>query len=54
MGVFDPETGKLEVVESRKMIVRGVVRAHQAGEDEEVLVSLGCEICIPETNTFPR
>ncbi|KAJ8064570.1 hypothetical protein OCU04_006899 [Sclerotinia nivalis] len=34
VGVYDPKTGKLEVVEARKMVVRGSVRAHQAPEAE--------------------
>jgi len=52
VGVFDPETGKLEIVEGRKMIVRGVVRAHQAGEDDEALVGLVGHDCIPEANSL--
>jgi DNA-directed RNA polymerase I subunit RPA49 len=35
VGVYDPETGKLEVMEARRMVVRGVVRAHQATADED-------------------
>jgi len=35
VGVYDPETGKMEVMEARKMVVRGVVRAHQATADDE-------------------
>lgn len=34
VGVYDPKTGKLEVMEARKMVVRGSVRAHQATEAE--------------------
>ncbi|KAG9232458.1 RNA polymerase I associated factor, A49-like protein [Amylocarpus encephaloides] len=30
VGIYDPETGKLEVMEARKMLIRGVVRDHQA------------------------
>ncbi|KAK5989180.1 DNA-directed RNA polymerase I subunit rpa49-like protein [Cladobotryum mycophilum] len=30
IGVYDPETGKLQVVEAKKMIVRGAVRSKQA------------------------
>ncbi|TDZ37025.1 DNA-directed RNA polymerase I subunit rpa49 [Colletotrichum spinosum] len=33
VGVFDPKTGKLEVVEAKRMVVRGVVRAKQASEE---------------------
>jgi DNA-directed RNA polymerase I subunit RPA49 len=40
IGVYDPESGKMEVMEARKVIVRGVVRAHQATtEDEAAVVS---------------
>ncbi|KAG0648545.1 DNA-directed RNA polymerase I subunit RPA49 [Hyphodiscus hymeniophilus] len=35
VGVYDPSTGKLEVMEARKMVIRGVVRAHQATEEEQ-------------------
>jgi DNA-directed RNA polymerase I subunit RPA49 len=34
VGVYDPETGKLEVMEARKMVVRGTVRAHKAAVEE--------------------
>lgn len=30
LGIYDPKTGKLEVVEAKKMVIRGVVRAKQA------------------------
>ncbi|KAI1460643.1 RNA polymerase I associated factor, A49-like protein [Annulohypoxylon moriforme] len=33
IGVFDPETGKLAVVEAKKMAVRGVVRSQKPPED---------------------
>ncbi|KAL0931055.1 a49-like RNA polymerase I associated factor [Colletotrichum truncatum] len=33
VGVFDPKTGKLEVVEAKKMVVRGVARAKQASDE---------------------
>lgn len=36
VGVYDPETGKLEVMEARKMVVRGVVRAQQAVPEEKI------------------
>ena len=36
VGVYDPVTGKLEVMEARRMVVRGVVRAHQATVDDQV------------------
>ncbi|KAI1429258.1 RNA polymerase I associated factor, A49-like protein [Xylaria sp. FL1777] len=34
IGVFDPTTGELSVVEARKMAVRGVVRAQQPKEED--------------------
>lgn len=33
IGVFDPQSGKLNIIEAKKMVVRGVVRSRQA-EDE--------------------
>ncbi|KAI2465908.1 RNA polymerase I associated factor, A49-like protein [Annulohypoxylon bovei var. microspora] len=33
IGVFDPETGKLAIVEAKKMAVRGVVRSQKPPED---------------------
>lgn len=36
IGVFDPKTGKMQVVEAKKMVIRGVVRAKQATEEEMV------------------
>lgn len=30
MGIYDPKSGKLEVVEAKKMVLRGTVRAKQA------------------------
>jgi len=35
VGVYDPETGKLELLEARKMVVRGVVRAHENTKADE-------------------
>lgn len=35
IGVFDPATGKLSVMEARKMAVRGVVRAQQPAPETE-------------------
>ncbi|EXF82188.1 DNA-directed RNA polymerase I subunit rpa49 [Colletotrichum fioriniae] len=32
VGIYDPETGKLQVVEAKKMVVRGVARAKHASE----------------------
>lgn len=33
VGVFDPMTGHLQVVEAKKMAVRGTVRSQQASEE---------------------
>ncbi|KAI8209876.1 hypothetical protein K4K54_006205 [Colletotrichum sp. SAR 10_86] len=33
IGVFDPKTGKLEVVQAKKMVVRGTARAKQASDE---------------------
>ena len=33
VGVYDPATGNLQVIESRKMTVRGIVRAQKAPEE---------------------
>ncbi|KAJ2967149.1 hypothetical protein NQ176_g9806 [Zarea fungicola] len=30
IGIYDPKTGKMEVVQAKKMVVRGTVRAKQA------------------------
>jgi hypothetical protein len=29
IGVFDPKTGKMEIIESKKMVVRGTVRSQK-------------------------
>lgn len=34
VGVYDPKTGKMQVVEAKKMVVRGTVRAKQQAEAE--------------------
>ncbi|KAI1487473.1 RNA polymerase I-like protein [Biscogniauxia mediterranea] len=34
IGIFDPQTGKLAVVEAKKMAVRGLVRSQQPSEEE--------------------
>ncbi|KAB5570666.1 RNA polymerase I associated factor, A49-like protein [Coniochaeta sp. 2T2.1] len=34
VAVFDPKSGDLKVIEARKMVVRGLVRSRQAGEEE--------------------
>lgn len=34
IGLFDPATGQLQLVEAKKMVVRGAVRAQQAAEDD--------------------
>ncbi|KAL2068107.1 hypothetical protein VTL71DRAFT_16205 [Oculimacula yallundae] len=36
VGVYDPETGNMEVMEARKMVVRGSVRAQQAVAEDEL------------------
>ncbi len=36
VGVYDPKTGKLDLMEARKMVVRGSVRAHQAAEQDVI------------------
>lgn len=46
VGVYDPETGKLEVVEARKMEVRAAVRTHQATGDQARQVSLSLDVVI--------
>jgi DNA-directed RNA polymerase I subunit RPA49 len=33
IGVFDPRTGQVEVIEAKKMLLRGTVRSQQAAED---------------------
>lgn len=33
VGIFDPSTGKLQVMEARKMAVRGIVRSQQAAPE---------------------
>jgi DNA-directed RNA polymerase I subunit RPA49 len=33
IGVFDPKTGKVEVVESKKMVVRGTVRSQKVSDE---------------------
>ncbi|KAK2628475.1 hypothetical protein QTJ16_001578 [Diplocarpon rosae] len=40
VGVYDPATGRMEVVEARKMIVRGSVRAQQATTEDEMSMDL--------------
>jgi DNA-directed RNA polymerase I subunit RPA49 len=40
VGVYDPEIGKMEVIEARKMVVRGSVRAHQASVEEEMSLNM--------------
>lgn len=34
VGLFDPATGQLQLVEAKKMAVRGAVRAQQATEED--------------------
>lgn len=33
IGIYDPSTGGLQVIESRKMTVRGIVRAQKAAPE---------------------
>lgn len=33
LGVFDPATGKIEVMKARKIVIRGTVRSHKAGSE---------------------
>ncbi|VUC29021.1 unnamed protein product [Clonostachys rosea] len=35
VGVYDPKTGKMQVIEAKKMVVRGIVRSKKAPELEE-------------------
>jgi DNA-directed RNA polymerase I subunit RPA49 len=36
IGIYDPKTGKLEVAEAKKMVIRGVVRARKAANEAMV------------------
>ena len=36
VGIYDPETDKLEIVEARPMLVRGVVKSRRAEADAMV------------------
>lgn len=45
IGVFDPATGKLSVVEARKMAVRGVVRSQQPKE-EDLQSRMASRVCV--------
>lgn len=36
VGVYDPETGNMELMEARKMVLRGSVRAQQATVEDEM------------------
>ncbi|KAE8446108.1 hypothetical protein EG329_012479 [Mollisiaceae sp. DMI_Dod_QoI] len=40
VGVYDPETGKMEIIEARKMVVRGSVRAHQATAQDDISMDM--------------
>ncbi|PON26317.1 hypothetical protein TGAM01_v204793 [Trichoderma gamsii] len=35
IGIYDPKTGKLQVVEAKKMVVRGTVRSKQVATEQE-------------------
>jgi DNA-directed RNA polymerase I subunit RPA49 len=41
IGVYDPKTGKMQVVEAKKMVVRPQVRAKQTEADDEVPKKVG-------------
>jgi len=36
ISVYDPDTGELEVIEARKMVVRGSVRSQQATAEDRI------------------
>lgn len=45
--VFSPETGELEVVEAKKMVVRGVVRARNTSDGamaENTVIQVCCNL----------
>jgi len=46
IGVYDPATGKLQVMEARKMVVRGIVRSQQA-EPEAMTERSSASVCSP-------
>jgi DNA-directed RNA polymerase I subunit RPA49 len=46
IGVFDPTTGKLSVVEAKKLAVRGVVRS-QHSREEDLQSRTASKVCIP-------
>jgi hypothetical protein len=52
IGVYNPSTGQLDVMEARRMVVRGSVRAHQAATEEVAAkqVSLYSRICMEDTD----
>lgn len=56
--VFNPETGELEVVEAKKMVVRGVVRARNtldAGMAERPVTQVCCSpgsYLLKDTNVY--
>lgn len=35
IGIYDPQTGKLQVIEAKKMVVRGAVRSKQVATEQE-------------------
>jgi DNA-directed RNA polymerase I subunit RPA49 len=53
IGAFDPKTGELQVIEARKMIVRGAVRARQAA-DEAMAMPLARKVRAWLTSLFTR
>ncbi|KAK3357584.1 A49-like RNA polymerase I associated factor-domain-containing protein [Lasiosphaeria hispida] len=48
IGVFDPKSGQVQVIEAKKMVVRGAVRSQKAADDAMV------ERSIKQTNTDMR
>jgi hypothetical protein len=45
VGVYDPKTGKLEIMEARRLTVRGVVRSQEAAP-EALQEKRGFTVCI--------
>lgn len=45
VGIYDPKTGRMQVVEAKKMTVRGAVRSKQAAEAEAAEKRMG-QVCL--------
>lgn len=54
IGIFDPKSGKMEVVEAKKMVVRGAVRSQQVGEAKDKQVRLVPPFAISRTGADRR